>query len=139
MPITLELTEDGYVLHYVIADPWQVPELQELYKKEREYRDSTPHVMHSITDFTNARHIPGNWWSLRNGPGLTHPRGGEMVFFGLAPGVSILVEYILKLTRYRRVKVFKKAEEAQDYMRKLVSKTKGEGQTEAAAVGRLSS
>ncbi len=137
MPVTLELAEDGYVLHYTIVDPWEVSELLDSYKKELAYRDTTPHIMHSLTDFSKARRIPKNWWSLRNGPGLTHPRGGEMVFVGLGPGISIIVDTILKVMRYRRVKVFKKEEEAQEYIRKLVAKTKSE--SEAAAVSRLSS
>jgi hypothetical protein len=136
MPVTLELAEDGYVLHYAIVDPWEVSELLELYKKEREYRDSTPHIMHSFTDFSRARRIPKSWWSLKNGPGLTHPRGGEMVFFGLGPGISIIVETILKLTRYKRVKIFTKIQEAQEYTRKLAAKTKAESEAAVANSGK---
>ena len=126
MPVVLEIVEDGFVLHYTISDPWEVPDLLKAYDDERAHRDSVSHVVHSINDLSTARRIPKNWWSARQGPGLTHPRSGEMVFFGLAPGIKILVDTILKATRYRRVKVFDNADDAWAYVRSLVAKSKSE-------------
>ncbi len=80
MPVRLQIIEDGFVLHYTISDPWEVSELLTAYDEERAHRDSVAHVVHSINDLSGTRKIPRNWWSARQGPGLTHPRSGEMVF-----------------------------------------------------------
>ncbi len=124
MPIQIEVIEEGFVLHYMISDPWDVPELLKTFEEERAYRDSVSHVVHSINDFSGARKIPANWWSARQGPGLTHPRSGEMVFIGLTPGFRLLLDAILKATRYKRVKVFNTADDGWEYIRHLAARSK---------------
>lgn len=126
MPVDLEMKEDGYLLCYKIADPWSVNELLTAYAKEQELRDSTPHTVHSLSDFTKARRVPKNWLSARSGPGLKHPRSGEMVMFGLDPAMRVLLDAILKISRFRRLRIFKTEGEAMEYAKQLVAAAKAE-------------
>jgi hypothetical protein len=129
MPVTLELIEDGYVLHYTISDPWESADLMNMYPKELAYRDSTPHVIHSITDLSASRRIPKNWLQLRAGPGINHPRGGEIVLFGLNPGINIIVDTILRATRSTRMRVFKDEAKAWEYIRELAAQAQAQDQS----------
>lgn len=124
MPVTLEPIEDGYVLHYIISDPVNIYELMNVYKDERAYRDKAQHIVHSINDLSRVRRIPPNWLRLRSGPGLSHPRSGEIVLFGLSPSISIIVETILKTVRFKRMKIFSKEAEAWAYIKKLAAEAK---------------
>jgi hypothetical protein len=131
MPVTVELDYDGYILHYKITDPLDLTDLLKAYDVERELRDATPHVLHSINDFSELRQIPKNWLQARSGPGLKHPRAGEMIFIGLSPGLKIVVDIILKLTRYTRIQNFRTKEEAEPYIQALVETTKAETEAQA--------
>lgn len=104
MTVKFEVTNDGYLIRYTIADPLDMNELMQAYTQEQAHRDSVPHVVHSLNDFSNMRRIPKNWLTARSGPGLKHPRAGEMIFVGLAPGLKILVETIMRITRFKRIK-----------------------------------
>lgn len=57
---------------------------------------------------------------------MTHPRSGEMIFVGINPGLKVLVDFLLKMSRYRRVKLFDNMEEAQVYIDALVEHTKAQ-------------
>lgn len=116
MPVSLEVGNDGRVLYYQIADPWEIEDLMAAYTKEKQIRDEAPHVVHSVSNFSHARRIPKNWWQARYGPGLKHPRAGEMVFVGLNPGLNRLVDVILRVTNFKRIKVFNTMDEAQKYV-----------------------
>lgn len=124
MPVKIDLIEDGYVIFYEIADPFEIEDLLTAYQQESEYRNATTHTMHSLTDFTQMRRIPKNWLQARHGPGLKHPRSGEMIFVGVKPGLKVLLDVILKVTKYQRIKLFNTMEQAQPYVKALVQKTK---------------
>ncbi len=130
MPVRLEIIEDGYVLHYTISDPWEISDLLKAYDQERAYRDSVALVVHSLNELSGVQKVPPSWWIARQGPGLTHPRSGEMVFVGLAPGVRVLVDTVLKATRYQRIKTFNTADEAQEYIHRLVAESKSQNATD---------
>ncbi len=49
-----------------------------------------------------------------------------MVFFGLAPGLNVLLDTILKATHYRRMKLFQKSEDAWAYVRAAAARSKSE-------------
>ncbi len=121
MPVTVELSYDGYVLHYVIADPWQISDLLSAYQQERKFRDASDHTLHSLIDFSQARRIPKNWLQARHGPGLNHPTSGVMVCVGLSPGLKVLLEIIFRVTNYKSIKLCATVEEAHAYLAPLVA------------------
>ncbi len=118
MPINIELGDDGYILYYTIRDPWTIQDLMEAYQKELQLRDSVDHIVHSIVDFTNTHQIPKNWLQAKQGPGLTHPRAGEMLIVGISPAVKILFDTILRISHFGkgRLKLFSSLSEAQGYI-----------------------
>jgi hypothetical protein len=122
MPVKFDVIYNGYFIHYTIADPWTIAELHDGYKLELLHRDSKPHVVHSITDFSKVKQIPSNWLTAKAGPGLKHERSGEMLFVGLSRPMKLIVDTILKLTSFKRVRLFDTMDEAHAYARALLEK-----------------
>ncbi|MBZ0291770.1 MAG: hypothetical protein K8L99_04310 [Anaerolineae bacterium] len=121
MPVNVELSENKRYIIYNIIEPLVMEELLDAYKQEKVYRDSIPHVMHSIVDMSQIRKIPREWLTAKSGPGLTHPRSGTMLFVGISPGLNILIRTITKFMRYDRMQFFDTREEAEAYMQELIA------------------
>lgn len=119
MPVHLHLSPDKRYLIYEITDPLNMDDLIKAYKAEKDHRDELPYTVHSIVDMSQIKRIPMNWLVAKAGPGLTHPRSGEILFVGLAGGIKIIVETILRLVKYKRMKFFNTRQEAETYMREL--------------------
>lgn len=128
MPVTVELSYDGYVLHYVIAEPWEINDLLSAYEQERKLRDAATHTLHSLIDFSQARHIPKNWLQARHGPGLKHPTSGVMVCVGISPGLKILLEMIFRVANYKSIKLCDTIEDAHAYLAPLVAELKAQAE-----------
>jgi hypothetical protein len=126
MPVLVELDPDKRHLIYIISDPVTIDDLLAAYEQEREYRDSIPYTLHSLVDMSKLRSIPPRWLTAKAGPGLTHPRSGEMVFCGLSTSLKIIVQTITRITNYQRMKFFESRDQAEAYMTKLIAK--GESQ-----------
>ena len=124
MPVTVELTYEDYVLHYEFTDPWDIPDLIKAFEEESKLRESVDHTLHSIIDFSKTRSIPRNWLQARRGPGLTHAKTGELVCVGLSSGLKMLLDIVLRLTNFKRVKLVDTLEEAHAYVRPLVEATR---------------
>ena len=124
MPVNVRLSENQYYLIYEFEEPLQIQELMEAYKKEKEFRDSHDHTLHSLVDMSSIRRIPPNWLVAKAGPGLTRPRSGRMLFVGISHGLRIIIQTILKIARYDRMQFFANREEAEVCMTELVQQTK---------------
>ncbi len=124
MPIQLHLSPDHRYLVYEIADPVDILELLETYKRERAYRDSVSHTVHSIVDMTKVRTIPRNWLATKSGPGMTHPRSGSMLLVGLSPGIQIIMKTIFQIAHYNRMRLFSTRAQADAYMNILLASEK---------------
>ncbi len=121
MPVELKIEENGHLIHYTFTDPWEITDLLAAYRKEEEYRNSVNYTVHSLTELSKMRRIPRNWLEARQGPGMKHPRSGEMVIVGVAPGIKIILDTIFKIARYKRVKMMNTAEEGIQYLRTVIS------------------
>ena len=121
MPVQFKIEDDGWIIHYSITDPMDIPELLAAYKQERAHRDATPHLVHSITNMSGVRRIPRNFMSAGSGPGLKHPRSGELIIVGLSPMLSRIIDPILRLARFNRLKVMNTEAEAFTYLRTLIA------------------
>ncbi len=122
VPVNLQISDDQTHLIYEFSDPINMDELVEAYKQERAFRDSIPHVIHSIVDMSQLKRIPANWLVAKAGPGFTHPRAGEIAFVGLSVSLQMIVSTISKLVGYKRLKVFGSRAEAEAYIKALVAK-----------------
>ncbi len=124
MPITVKLTYDNYVLHYEFTDPWDIPDLIAAFEEERRLRESMDHTLHSIIDFSQTHTLPRNWLQARHGPGLSHAKTGEMVCVGLSSGLKMMIDIIMRLANFKRMKLLATLEEAHAYIVPLVEQTK---------------
>ncbi len=132
MPVNVRISDDHNYLVYTMTDPLDMGQLLEAYRLEKQHRDSVDHVMHSIIDMSNLRRIPPNWLLAKAGPGMTHPRSGELLFVGVSVGIKIVVETVLKIMRYQRIRFFNTRQEADAYMSVLLNRS----QDKPAVAGR---
>lgn len=112
MPVDIEFSPNKRYIVYTITDPMNMPELFEAYAKEKSYRDSVSHTVHSIVDMSRIRRIPPNWLTAKAGPGLTHPRSGYMILVGLSVGFKIILQMIMKVMQFDKVRFVETREEA---------------------------
>lgn len=126
MPVQVQLSDDQHYLIYEISEPLMMDDLMAAYKREGEIRDSMPHVVHSIVDMSQLRRIPVNWLTAKAGPGLTHPRSGEMLFVGVSVGLKMIVQTIMRIMNYKRMKLFDTREQAEAYMQRLIDQPNSE-------------
>lgn len=123
MPVHVQLSDDQRYLIYIITEPFKLDDLLLAYQEERRLRDSVPYTLHSITDMSAMKRIPPNWLTAKAGPGLTHPRSGEILIVGVSFGLKMILDMIMKITHSERMKFFTTREEADAYMAELVKHT----------------
>ena len=123
MPVEVRLTDDQTHLVYEMIDPVNMEQLLKAYEQEKIYRDSVADTVHSIVDMSKMKRIPPNWLIAKAGPGLTHPRSGEMLFVGVSVGLKMILGTILKIVRYERIRFFDTRSDAEAYMAVLVNRT----------------
>jgi hypothetical protein len=121
MPVDVQLSENNRYLVYMITEPLKIDELLAAYHKEKELRDSIPYTLHSIVDMSLVKNIPPGWLTAKAGPGLTHPRSGMMLFVGLSPGIRMIVNVIMQVTRFTRIKSFNTRAEADTFMQAVIA------------------
>jgi hypothetical protein len=124
MAVHLEKQYDGYVLHYTFTDPLDLNDLVLAYQEERRIRDATPHTVNGLVDFRKLTTAPKNWLAARNGPGLSHPRSGQIVIVGMNTMLKILVDTIMSVAKFKRIKTFDTIEAAHEYISVLVTDQK---------------
>jgi hypothetical protein len=120
MPVQLAFSESKRYIIYTLTDPLDMNELQRVYQKEKEHRDSVDHTVHSIVDMSRVKGIPRNWLTAKSGPGLSHPRSGKMLFVGISPALKTLVSLILDIMRYRKMEFYNTYAEAEARMQELL-------------------
>lgn len=120
LPVEIQFSDDHRYIVYTITDPLNMNDLIAAYEQEKTFRDSVDHTVHSIVDMSRVSRIPPNWLTAKAGPGLTHPRSGVMLFVGLSSGLTIIIQTIMKIMRYSRMKAFKTRAEADAYMQELL-------------------
>jgi hypothetical protein len=123
MPVHVQLSDDQRYLIYTITEPFKLDDLMLAYQEERRLRDSVPYTLHSITDMSAMKRIPPNWLTAKAGPGLTHPRSGEILVVGVSFGLKMILDMIMKITHSERMKFFTTREEADAHMAELVERT----------------
>ena len=118
MPVLIQFSDDKRYIIYTISEPLEMNDLMRAYEQERAFRDSVFHPVHSIVDMSDMSRIPPNWLTARAGPGLTHPRSGDMLFVGISRGLQIILNTIFRIARYKKMHFFDTREEAVAYAEK---------------------
>src|SRR5690606_1900012 len=122
MPAELNLTEDGYVLHYVFREPWSITDMTEVNRRAKEYYDAATHKVHVLLDVRGVRSAPPGFIRARSNPDVTHPNAGNIAVVGANSYIRALGDVILKLARFDRAKFFNTEEEAWAYLRAEIQK-----------------
>ena len=122
MPVSMEIRENGHVIYFLVTDPWQVSELAPLYAEENSYRDTVNFKVHTFLNFSQVNHIPTQIMSAKRGaPDPTHPSSGVIILVGAKSFVKIMLEVILRLTHFERVRLFDTEAEGWAFTRQIIA------------------
>lgn len=127
MPAVWHPTHDDYAIYLKLSDPLDAKvHVLPIFDQFWQWRDSKPHIIHLLVDAIEMRQVPANWLVLRGSPVFKHPRAGEIVIVGIAPGFHILLDTLMRIVRFKRVKLFSTMREGEEYLNALVERTKAE-------------
>lgn len=122
MPVKLTLSSDERYLMYSASDPLAMEDLLLAYEEDREHRDRLAYKVHVIVDLSKVKRVPSNWLMAKAAPGFSHPRSGEVLFVGISESLRIFLNVLLKITGFKRVKLFNTLDEALEYMETLITR-----------------
>jgi hypothetical protein len=129
MPVTLELRENGRVLHYTFTDPWEIGDLTALYPKSLELLRSANGRLYTLADVRTARRIPSGLLNLRHGPEWSHPNGGAVAVVGASALLRTFASIVFRLSRFEQARFFDDEDEAWLYLHRAMA---AEAQTPTA-------
>jgi hypothetical protein len=122
MPVTLDIRENGHVVHYVLSGQWQPRDLMNLYDEEWAYRASVNHPVHALMDLRKMANVPPGVLTVRKGaPTLLHRNDSHFVLVGANVYAQAVAETIFKLTHYTKAKFVATEEEAWAYLRQIIA------------------
>jgi hypothetical protein len=121
MPVTMQILDNGRILHQIFSEPWDVRDLNRVLKESLDHYEKVDHPVHLITDVQGVHGIPGNVLQARGSAPITHPRAGYIVVVGAAGYIKSLADVISRLARFKRMKFCPTLEEAQDFLRSIVA------------------
>jgi len=121
MPVTLKLRDNGRVLYYTFADPWEIGDLTALYPQSLDYLRSANERIYTLADVRNARRIPSGLLNARYGPDWSHPNGGEIVVVGASALLRTFASIVFRLSNFEHIKFFDDEAEAWVYLRQVIA------------------
>ncbi len=125
MPASIELCEDGRILHYVFTGPWTLDDMVVVTPQGKAYYDQSSHKIHVLLDVTQARRVPPGVLTARNNPDLTHPNSGHIVVVGASGVVKAMGDLIVKAIGTRKVSFHENVDAAWAYLRSLIAEEVG--------------
>jgi hypothetical protein len=122
MPITYEIRENGYVIFYVMTDPWTVADLLNNFAAETVYRDQAGHQVHTLVDLRLVHTAPTSGLiGVRNKvPSLVHPTAGQFVVIGANIFMHMVGQTIFNLLAFDKGKFVNTEEEAWTFLRSII-------------------
>ena len=121
MPISVELVENGRILHYIFVDPWTLNDMQEVNRKASEYYDAAGHTIHVLLDVGKVRTLPSGFMRARHNPDVTHPNAGQIAVVGASMLVKTIGDLITRLAQFERVTFFEDEQEAWAYLHSILT------------------
>src|SRR5579859_2909471 len=104
MAARLKITENGYVLHLTLEDPWAVPELLPLLDTAKSHLDAATHPVHTLVIAAKARQVPFNLLSsVQHASYIEHPNHGFAVVVGTDPFTRRIAEAFFLVYHFERV------------------------------------
>src|SRR5215467_10874218 len=107
MPVTLNLIEDGHIIHITITDPWKTSEITTLYPLVEATLNKAHYKIHTLADVSQTKQAPGNIFKSRlANANYSHPNTGVIAIVGASPVVKVMAETLFWLARYERARFF---------------------------------
>lgn len=121
MPASVELTENGHVLHYVFTDPWTLEDMVVVTRQGKLHYDQSAHKIHVLLDVTQARRVPPCVLTARSNPDLTHSNSGHIVIVGASGVVKAMGDLIVKVIGTKKVSFHEDETEAWASLRAIIA------------------
>ncbi|HRE47446.1 MAG TPA: hypothetical protein PLD47_06950 [Aggregatilineales bacterium] len=121
MPVSIRLIEDGWIIHQICADPWDMHEFAETFPAAKGMLDAADHPVHFIVNLEGTIREPRGVLRFRQHPGFTHPRTGFVVFVEANQLTRSIVQMGLRLIRFNRAKFFPTEAEALTFCRHMIA------------------
>jgi hypothetical protein len=122
MPVSMEIREKGRVLLVTYIDPVNLDDVDEMARQGLLHRDSVPHTVHVIFNFSRFTSPPLGMLRARFSPVFTHPRSGEIIFVGINLTLRSLMLLSASFTgNARRLKFFQHEAEAWTFVRQVIT------------------
>ena len=127
MPITIDLRENGRVIYAVFVYPYDLADATTGSAKEKELRDKTGGIIHSLLNVAAAGRPPNQVLrAARQGPSLVHPTRGKIAVVGANLFSQTIVQLASKLARHGdTIYFFKTEDEAWAFLRKVIAEESG--------------
>ena len=123
MPASVELTENGRILHYVFTDPWTIAVMDAVALKATQFYDKADRKLYVLLDARRMRNVPpGVLRAARTNPDIRHKNSGQIAIVAAAKLVEVMGQTIMRLTHSSKAKFFPQEEAAWTYLRELIAK-----------------
>jgi hypothetical protein len=122
MPITVALEEDGRVIRGVLVSPINADDLDLYFAQTQVYYDAAKAPLHGLLNLHGvSTMIPGLIDKGAQSPALTHTMAGLIAVIGAGTTSRLMVEVVLRVVRFTRIKFFSSEAEALAYLRHLIA------------------
>jgi len=119
MPVHFEIVEGGHILRYTYSDTWTIDEYANMEERDREYRESVNHIVHSLT-IAKMKMVPSGALRTRNSPALTHRTAGSIAVVGAGKIARTFADAVFAMTHFKKVRFFDTEEQAMAWLREII-------------------
>src|SRR5437667_9507401 len=99
MPTSVQLCENGRILHYVFSDPWTITEMDAAARKATQYYEVADKKLHVLLDARRMRHVPpGVLRAARTNPDIRHRNSGQIALVAPAKLIEVMGQTIKRRT-----------------------------------------
>ena len=122
MPITIEPREDGRILYYTFANPWNLADVVDAFDKDQAYRDRATGTVHALADVSTIFLIPPGSISVgRRAPSFLHRTKGQIAIVGASATVQAIFRLFVRILGIDEVKFFGTPEEGMTFLRQAIA------------------
>lgn len=123
MGATLNLTNNGHVLHYVLNDPVNIADIKAVEQQANSYYDQAQHKLHTLMDLGQLRSLPNGIFQFRGTKGLAHRNSGETVVVVASVYVQLIADTFIRLSGNKHIHFFspKEMSAAWEYLDQVIA------------------
>ena len=121
MSAHIELLENGRVIYFRFAEPWNIHELKDVINQANVYLDNATEKLHMISNVRALRSVPPQIFTVSDTPILKHRNNGQFAIVGAPSIVKALAEAIFRITMFKKATFCKTEDEAWNYIRGVIA------------------